>query len=204
MSPVGWSCLGNIFYFFYLCSVISAFFLFTDCSLNCSRTYSRPPISCTMSVFVSLAMEFHEKLQSLAAKEGLKGRKVTRALESFSWNITILKVSYKHIHTQISLRVGALEHVLPLANCSSESAPFHFSRPPSSLFPSLHFPICSLRVRPTWWSMPKLKSKRTWSRFTMLLWLETSPGKAPEWEESTPKRNEVRTTKPQWLHGGPR
>ncbi|XP_071355631.1 inactive phospholipase C-like protein 2 [Trachinotus anak] len=37
------------------------------------------------------AMEFHEKLQSLAAKEGLKGRKVSRALESFSWNITILK-----------------------------------------------------------------------------------------------------------------
>ncbi|CAB1458422.1 unnamed protein product [Pleuronectes platessa] len=37
------------------------------------------------------AMEFHEKLPSLAAKEGLKGRKVSRALESFSWNITILK-----------------------------------------------------------------------------------------------------------------
>uniref|UniRef100_A0A8C3AJD3 Phosphoinositide phospholipase C n=1 Tax=Cyclopterus lumpus TaxID=8103 RepID=A0A8C3AJD3_CYCLU len=39
----------------------------------------------------STAMEFHEKLQSLAAKEGLRGRKVSRALESFSWNITILK-----------------------------------------------------------------------------------------------------------------
>lgn len=37
------------------------------------------------------AMEFHEKLQSMATKEGLKGRKVSRALESFSWNITILK-----------------------------------------------------------------------------------------------------------------
>lgn len=37
------------------------------------------------------AMEFHEKLPSLAAKEGLKGCKVSRALESFSWNITILK-----------------------------------------------------------------------------------------------------------------
>ncbi|MED6280062.1 Inactive phospholipase C-like protein 2 [Characodon lateralis] len=36
-------------------------------------------------------MEFHEKLQSLAMKEGLKGSKVSRALESFSWNITILK-----------------------------------------------------------------------------------------------------------------
>ncbi|KAM6904023.1 inactive phospholipase C-like protein 2 [Lycodopsis pacificus] len=39
----------------------------------------------------TMAMEFHEKLQSLAAKEGLRGRKVSRALESFSWNITILK-----------------------------------------------------------------------------------------------------------------
>lgn len=37
-------------------------------------------------------MEFHEKLQILAAKEGLKGSKVCRAVESFSWNVTILKV----------------------------------------------------------------------------------------------------------------
>ncbi|XP_037651145.1 inactive phospholipase C-like protein 2 [Sebastes umbrosus] len=39
----------------------------------------------------AMAMEFHEKLQSLAEREGLRGRKVSRALESFSWNITILK-----------------------------------------------------------------------------------------------------------------
>ncbi|XP_012729702.2 inactive phospholipase C-like protein 2 [Fundulus heteroclitus] len=39
----------------------------------------------------TMAMEFHEKLQSLAMKEGLKGSKVSRALENFSWNITILK-----------------------------------------------------------------------------------------------------------------
>ncbi|XP_018606010.1 inactive phospholipase C-like protein 2 isoform X2 [Scleropages formosus] len=37
------------------------------------------------------AMEFHEKLPALGAKEGLKGRKLVRALESFTWNITILK-----------------------------------------------------------------------------------------------------------------
>ncbi|KAG7457487.1 hypothetical protein MATL_G00227680 [Megalops atlanticus] len=37
------------------------------------------------------AMEFHENLHNLAVKEGLKGRKVTRAVESFTWNITILK-----------------------------------------------------------------------------------------------------------------
>ncbi|KAL4629691.1 inactive phospholipase C-like protein 2 isoform X1 [Arapaima gigas] len=37
------------------------------------------------------AMEFHENLPTLAAKEGLKGRKLVRAVESFTWNITILK-----------------------------------------------------------------------------------------------------------------
>lgn len=49
-------------------------------------------------------MEFHGKLQHLAEKEGLKGRKVSRALESFSWNITILKVSHAHsfVHSQNS------------------------------------------------------------------------------------------------------
>lgn len=38
------------------------------------------------------AMEFHENLQDLAVKEGLKGRKLHKAVESFTWNITILKV----------------------------------------------------------------------------------------------------------------
>lgn len=38
-------------------------------------------------------MEFHENLHDLAVKEGLKGRKLHKAEESFTWNITILKVS---------------------------------------------------------------------------------------------------------------
>lgn len=43
--------------------------------------------------FVSLsAMEFHEHLQSIGTKEGLKERKLQKAVESFTWNITILKV----------------------------------------------------------------------------------------------------------------
>ncbi|XP_030639968.1 inactive phospholipase C-like protein 2 isoform X2 [Chanos chanos] len=37
------------------------------------------------------AMEFHENLHELAVKEGLKGRKLHKAVESFTWNITILK-----------------------------------------------------------------------------------------------------------------
>ncbi len=37
-------------------------------------------------------MEFHEKLHDMAMKEGLKGRKLHKSIESFTWNITILKV----------------------------------------------------------------------------------------------------------------
>ncbi|XP_075385841.1 inactive phospholipase C-like protein 1 isoform X1 [Tenrec ecaudatus] len=37
------------------------------------------------------AMEFHEELHNLGSKEGLKGRKLNKATESFAWNITVLK-----------------------------------------------------------------------------------------------------------------
>ncbi|KAJ8283025.1 hypothetical protein COCON_G00055440 [Conger conger] len=36
-------------------------------------------------------MVFHEDLPKLVEKEGLKGRKQSKALESFAWNITVLK-----------------------------------------------------------------------------------------------------------------
>lgn len=36
-------------------------------------------------------MEFREELHELGAKEGLKGRKLNKAIESFAWNITVLK-----------------------------------------------------------------------------------------------------------------
>lgn len=42
--------------------------------------------------FFIAAMEFHENLHDMAVKEGLKGRKLHKSVESFTWNITILKV----------------------------------------------------------------------------------------------------------------
>ncbi|KAK5860639.1 hypothetical protein PBY51_022101 [Eleginops maclovinus] len=36
-------------------------------------------------------MDFHEDLSRLGEKEGLKGRKLSKAVESFTWNITVLK-----------------------------------------------------------------------------------------------------------------
>uniref|UniRef100_A0A673XZC4 Phosphoinositide phospholipase C n=1 Tax=Salmo trutta TaxID=8032 RepID=A0A673XZC4_SALTR len=43
-------------------------------------------------------MEFHEELPRLGEKEGLKGRKQSKALESFTWNITVLKGQCDLLH----------------------------------------------------------------------------------------------------------
>ncbi|XP_078084774.1 inactive phospholipase C-like protein 1 isoform X2 [Mustelus asterias] len=37
-------------------------------------------------------LEFHEEIHNLAKKEGLKGSKLSKAFESFAWNITVLKI----------------------------------------------------------------------------------------------------------------
>ncbi|XP_066543926.1 inactive phospholipase C-like protein 1 [Amia ocellicauda] len=44
-------------------------------------------------------MVFHEQLQSLGEKEGLKGHKLSKAVESFAWNITVLKGQCDLLHS---------------------------------------------------------------------------------------------------------
>lgn len=44
---------------------------------------------------VCAGMDFHKELHRIEAKEGLRGRKLQKALESFAWNITVLKVRGK-------------------------------------------------------------------------------------------------------------
>ncbi|CAG02824.1 unnamed protein product, partial [Tetraodon nigroviridis] len=36
-------------------------------------------------------LDFHVDLHQIGAKEGLKGRKLQKAMESYAWNITVLK-----------------------------------------------------------------------------------------------------------------
>lgn len=54
--------------------------------------FSRDMFYLLLCVFCFKGMEFHEELHNLGAKEGLKGRKLNKAIESFAWNITVLKV----------------------------------------------------------------------------------------------------------------
>lgn len=56
----------------------------------------RPHLSKLMQSSCSVCfagMDFHEELPRLGEKEGLKGRKQSKAVESFTWNITVLRVS---------------------------------------------------------------------------------------------------------------
>uniref|UniRef100_A0A8C5E1A7 Phosphoinositide phospholipase C n=1 Tax=Gouania willdenowi TaxID=441366 RepID=A0A8C5E1A7_GOUWI len=69
------------------------------------------------------AMEFHENLQSLATKEGLKGCKISRALESFSWNITILKGQadlLKHAKTEVQENMKQVHDAAVTGNLTKE------------------------------------------------------------------------------------
>lgn len=62
-------------------------------------------------VFLFLsAMEFHEHLHSIGTKEGLKERKLQKAVESFTWNITILKVP-----CELFLGLGAVQSFLSVS-----------------------------------------------------------------------------------------
>lgn len=39
-------------------------------------------------------LDFHEDLHRIGVREGLKGRKLQKAMESYAWNITVLKVRW--------------------------------------------------------------------------------------------------------------
>lgn len=80
---------------------------------------------------LSSAMEFHENLHDMAVKEGLKGRKLHKAVESFTWNITILKVTTAACTTPLSFLLFSSLWPFPrFFFFNSLSFSFSFSSPP--------------------------------------------------------------------------
>ncbi|XP_043910659.1 inactive phospholipase C-like protein 2 [Protopterus annectens] len=69
--------------------VLSAY----DTLINTSRTLidSADAVHAKILQVQRDGMEFHEDLHRLGAKDGLKGSKLQKAMESFAWNITVLK-----------------------------------------------------------------------------------------------------------------
>lgn len=71
------------------------------------------------------AMEFHENLHDLAVKEGLKGRKLHKAVESFTWNITILKGQadlLKHARSEVQENLKQIHYAALTCKLTKGSA----------------------------------------------------------------------------------
>ncbi|KAF3839582.1 hypothetical protein F7725_018299 [Dissostichus mawsoni] len=67
------------------------------------------------------AMEFHKNLHDLAVKEGLKGRKLHKAVESFTWNITVLKGQadlLKHAQSEVQENLRQIHYSALTCNLS--------------------------------------------------------------------------------------
>ncbi|XP_072253650.1 inactive phospholipase C-like protein 1 isoform X2 [Leuresthes tenuis] len=88
-------------------------------------------------------MDFHEDLSRLGEKDGLKGRKLNKAVESFTWNITVLKGQSDLLRGAKMDSLDALRQLalaceacgLTSSNSSSSSfstAELHYSSHPSS------------------------------------------------------------------------
>ncbi|KAJ3598240.1 hypothetical protein NHX12_001751 [Muraenolepis orangiensis] len=71
-------------------------------------------------------MEFHENLHDLAVKEGLKGRKLQKAVESFTWNITILKGQadlLKHARNEVQENLKQIHYAALTSSLSKGGQP---------------------------------------------------------------------------------
>uniref|UniRef100_A0A3P8UW56 Phosphoinositide phospholipase C n=1 Tax=Cynoglossus semilaevis TaxID=244447 RepID=A0A3P8UW56_CYNSE len=88
-------------------------------------------------------MDFHEELSRLGEKEGLKGRKLGKSVESFTWNITVLKGQSDLLRgakmesldalRQLALACEACGLTSSSSNInSSSSAEIHYSSHPQS------------------------------------------------------------------------
>ncbi|KAJ4932457.1 hypothetical protein JOQ06_010879, partial [Pogonophryne albipinna] len=57
---------------------------------------------------IRVSLDFHEDLHRIGAKEGLKGRKLQKAMESYAWNITVLKPPV--VSLRPAVRVNVLKY----------------------------------------------------------------------------------------------
>ncbi|KAM9710276.1 LOW QUALITY PROTEIN: inactive phospholipase C-like protein 1 [Menidia menidia] len=82
-------------------------------------------------------MEFHEDLPRLGEKDGLKGRKLSKAVESFTWNITVLKGQSDLLR---GAKLDSLDALRQLA-LACEACGLTCSTPPPSSFSTaeLHY-----------------------------------------------------------------
>lgn len=94
-------------------------------------------------------MDFHEELPRLGEKEGLKGRKLSKAVESFTWNITVLKGQSDLLRGAKMDSLDALRQLALACEASGLTSPSSSSNSSSSIFSTaeLHYSSHPLAAR---------------------------------------------------------
>ncbi|XP_062287711.1 inactive phospholipase C-like protein 1 isoform X2 [Scomber scombrus] len=94
-------------------------------------------------------MVFHEELPRLGEKEGLKGRKQNKAVESFTWNITVLKGQGDLLRGAKMDSLDALRQLALACEASGLTSPSSSSNSSSSTFSTaeLHYSSHPLAAR---------------------------------------------------------
>jgi len=89
-------------------------------------------------------MEFHENLHNIGAREGLKERKLQKSVESFTWNITILKVMCLPLvsYCIFPFATDILILLLVIILCRSSTGFIHF-------YNHIQFSLCNLETQQT-------------------------------------------------------
>nr|XP_019962981.1 PREDICTED: inactive phospholipase C-like protein 1 [Paralichthys olivaceus] len=92
-------------------------------------------------------MDFHEDLSRLAEKEGLKGRKLSKAVESFTWNITVLKGQSDLLRGAKVDSLDALRQLALACEACGLTSPSTNSSSSTFSAPELHYSSHSLSGR---------------------------------------------------------
>ncbi|XP_056309228.1 LOW QUALITY PROTEIN: inactive phospholipase C-like protein 2 [Danio aesculapii] len=83
-------------------------------------------------------LDFHEDLHRIGAREGLKGRKLQKAMESYAWNITVLKGQADLLKHAKGEAMDTLRQIHCAAHSSGLAKNGASTSPASPLLPPLH------------------------------------------------------------------
>jgi len=94
--------------------------------------------------YVLSGMVLHEDLPRLGEKENLKGRKQSKAVESFTWNITVLKVNTMSFSFSPSNSLEFLDDIFALLLDEREKGfcCFEILSPKCKLFDLIKYSVC--------------------------------------------------------------
>nr|XP_061838118.1 inactive phospholipase C-like protein 2 [Nerophis lumbriciformis] len=107
-------------------------------------------------------LDFHEDLHRIGAKEGLKGRKLQKAMESYAWNITVLKGQADLLKHAKSEALDTLRQIHCAAqSCGLSKNGASSPQPQPHLPQQHHYPLQTQQQQPQTKTPPMMPQSQT-------------------------------------------